>query len=97
MLRGWTRRGRIKMLEELALLARHAEILASQERALRCRAEANEVSDWLGRAQPLLAELRSGGAANVTRREINLLHGLAVRQLASVERGHALRSAQGGN
>lgn len=86
MLRGWTRRGRREMIGELALLTRHAEVLASQERATGGSAAAKAINDFLQRAKPVLAALNSDAAADVPRRELSTLLDMAVRQVARAER-----------
>ncbi|HZF42243.1 MAG TPA: hypothetical protein VEZ48_02405 [Sphingomonadaceae bacterium] len=93
MLRGWTRRGRAEMVKELGLLARHAEVLASQARATDTHCGAEQAFGFLSRARRVLAE--SGTNPDVSARELRLLHSLAVRQVADAERDLHARQVRG--
>ena len=90
MLRSRTRRGQIEMIDEIALLTRHAEVLASQERALSGPGEVGQLAAVLRRSQSLLAALRndlaSGDQTVDTRQDIAALHSFAVKQVAKAER-----------
>lgn len=93
MLRGWTRRGRAEMVNELDLLTRHAEALASQARATGGPGSAEAIVHFLSRARQVLATDQA--VADVSRRELTILHSLAVRQVARAEREiHAGRAGQ---
>jgi len=90
MLKAWTRRGQLEMIEELALLMRHAEQLASQERATgREDCPATAVKLLVERSRPVLArlkgELGAGASARDTRRDLTSLYTLVARQVAHAE------------
>lgn len=86
MLRAWTRRGRLEMIRELEALTRHAETLASQQRAAGTGGSGSAISDLLTRARPMLAAFRIDAAADIPRRELATLHRVAVQQVARAQR-----------
>ena len=86
MLRAWTRHGRLEMIRELETLTRHAETLASQQRAAGSGGSGSAISDLLARARPMLAAFRIDAGAAIPRRKLATLHRLAVQQVARAER-----------
>lgn len=87
MFESWSRQRQIDLIAEIALLARQAERLASQERATgRADGPAIAIAPIIARARPVLrrlaVELEEGGNPYATRGDLTALRAIVARQVA---------------